>query len=47
LAAARPEDVSEEMAVQLFQSFDSDGSGGLTEAEYTAAMGNTAGAGSV
>ena len=47
LAAARPEDVSEEMAAQLFQSFDSDGSGGLTEAEYTAAMGNTAGVGSV
>ncbi len=42
LAAARPEDVSEEMAAQLFQSFDTDGSGGLTEAEYTAAMGNTA-----
>lgn len=43
LAAARPEDVTEEMAANLFKSFDTDGSGGLTESEYTAAMGNTAG----
>jgi len=42
LAAARPEDVTEEMAANLFKSLDTDGSGGLTEAEYTAAMGNTA-----
>lgn len=43
LAAARPEDVTEEMAANLFKSFDADGSGGLTEAEYTAAMGSAAG----
>ena len=43
LAAARPDDVTEEMAANLFKSFDTDGSGGLTESEYTAAMGNTAG----
>ena len=42
LAAARPEDVTEEMAANLFKSFDADGSGGLTESEYTAAMGNAA-----
>ena len=42
LAAARPEDVTEEMAANLFKSFDADGSGGLTKSEYTAAMGNTA-----
>jgi len=42
LAAARPEDVTEEMAANLFNSFDKDGSGGLTAAEYTAAMGNSA-----
>lgn len=42
LAAARPEDVTEKMAANLFKSLDTDGSGGLTEAEYTAAMGNTA-----
>ena len=39
--------LTEEMAAQLFQSLASDGSGGLTEAECTAAMGNTAGVGSV
>ena len=43
LAAARPDDVTEEMAANLFKSFDTDGSGGLTESEYTAAMGSAAG----
>ena len=43
LAAARPEDVTEEMAANLFKSIDTDGSGGLTAAEYTAAMGSAAG----
>jgi Ca2+-binding EF-hand superfamily protein len=42
LAAARPDDVSEEMAADLFNSLDTDESGGLTKAEYAAAMGNTA-----
>lgn len=44
LAAARPEDVSEEMAANLFKSLDTDGSGGLTETEYAAKMGGNAGA---
>ena len=44
LAAARPEDVSEEMAAHLFKSLDTDGSGGLTETEYAAQMGGNAGA---
>ena len=44
LAAARPEDVSEEMAANLFKSLDTDGSGGLTETEYAAQMGGNAGA---
>jgi Ca2+-binding EF-hand superfamily protein len=42
LAAARPDDVTEEMAANLFKSLDTDSSGGLTAAEYTAAMGNAA-----
>ena len=44
LAAARPEDVTEEMAANLFKSLDTDGSGGLTETEYAAKMGGNAGA---
>ena len=44
LAAARPEDVSEEMAANLFKSLDTDGSGGLTETEYAAKMGGNTGA---
>ncbi len=47
LAAARPEDVSEEMAANLFNSLDQDGSGGLTESEYATAMGGNAGVTSV
>ena len=39
LAAARPENVTEEMAANLFNSFDTDGSGGLTKAKYVAATG--------
>jgi len=42
LASARPDDVTEEMARNLFNSLDSDGSGELTQAEYTA-MSNTNG----
>ena len=44
LAAARPDDVTEEMAANLFKSLDTDGSGGLTETEYTAKLGGNAGA---
>lgn len=44
LAAARPDDVTEEMAANLFKSLDTDGSGGLTETEYAAKMGGNAGA---
>ena len=44
LAAARPEDVTEEMAANLFKSLDTDGSGGLTETEYAAQMGGNTGA---
>ena len=44
LAAARPEEVTEEMAANLFKSIDTDGSGGLTETEYAAQMGGNAGA---
>jgi Ca2+-binding EF-hand superfamily protein len=44
LAAARPEDVTKEMAANLFKSLDTDGSGGLTETEYAAKMGGNAGA---
>ena len=44
LAAARPEDVTEEMAANLFKSLDTDGSGGLTETEYAAKLGGNAGA---
>ena len=40
MAAARPEDVTEEMAINLFGSLDTDGSGGLTEEEYSV-MGST------
>ncbi|MHC1760370.1 MAG: EF-hand domain-containing protein [Negativicutes bacterium] len=43
LAAARPENVSEEMAASLFKNLDADGSGGLTETEYAAKMGGNAG----
>jgi Ca2+-binding EF-hand superfamily protein len=34
--AARPDDVTEEMAANLFKSLDTDGSGGLTATEYAA-----------
>ena len=44
LAAARPDDVTEEMAANLFKSLDTDGSGGLTATEYAAQMGGNAGA---
>ncbi len=44
LAAARPEDVTEQMAANLFKSLDTDGSGGLTETEYAAQMGGNTGA---
>ena len=44
LAAARPDDVTEEMAANLFKSLDTDGSGGLTATEYAAKMGGNAGA---
>ena len=44
LAAARPDDVTEEMAANLFKSLDTDGSGGLTETEYAAKLGGNAGA---
>lgn len=42
LASASPDDVTEETARNLFNSLDSEGSGGLTQAEYTA-MSNTSG----
>ena len=38
--AARPDDVTEEMAANLYASFDTDSSGSLTESEYQAAMRN-------
>ena len=44
LAAARPDDVTEKMAANLFKSLDTDGSGGLTATEYAAKMGGNAGA---
>jgi Ca2+-binding EF-hand superfamily protein len=47
LAAARPDDVTEEMAANLFKNLDQDGSGGLTESEYAAALGGSAGVASV
>lgn len=40
-AAARPSDLSEDMAKNLYASFDADSSGSLTLAEYQAAMGDT------
>ncbi|MEN6411501.1 MAG: EF-hand domain-containing protein [Veillonellales bacterium] len=39
-AAARPSDVTEEMAQNLYSSFDTDSSGSLTESEYETAMNN-------
>lgn len=39
-AAARPSDVTEEMAENLYSSFDTDNSGSLTESEYETAMSN-------
>lgn len=44
LAAARPDDVTEKMAANLFKSLDTDGSGGLTATEYAAKTGGNAGA---
>jgi Ca2+-binding EF-hand superfamily protein len=38
--AARPSDVTEEMAANLYSSFDSDSSGSLTSSEFTTAMNN-------
>lgn len=38
--AARPDDVTEEMATNLYNSFDTDSSGTLTETEYVTAMNN-------
>lgn len=40
-AAARPSDLSEDMAKNLYASFDADSSGSLTLVEYQAAMGDT------
>ena len=37
-SAARPADVTEEMAQNLYNSFDTDSSGSLAESEYTTAM---------
>ena len=36
--AARPDDVTEEMAANLYNSFDTDTSGSLTESEFETAM---------
>lgn len=38
--AARPDDVTEEMAATLYSSFDSDSSGSLSETEFETAMSN-------
>lgn len=38
--AARPSDVTEEMATNLYNSFDTDSTGSLSESEYTTAMNN-------
>jgi Ca2+-binding EF-hand superfamily protein len=42
-AAAKPDDVTEEMAANLFNHLDKDGSGSLTAAEYAVAMGKRQG----
>ena len=45
LLAAKPDDVSEEMATQLYNSLDKDKSGGLSATELAAMANQTASSG--